>query len=266
VGVQVSLDDGTDSILNIMALNGGIENDISSGPPPNTTGPWPIKLGEPNWRQTRNVPAVLLAILDGPGVTSDSNQAITDFPSIIARTGTASGLSRDVIFKSFKDPVTGLDRDGFPVDAFHATLSGGSTTNANDYSLWWWHSAAPALSLLAREGDPAPGGGSWKSFTSLTTVPGRGPAFTASLAVNRSAITNANDAGLWAINSAGVLRKLFREGDVIEGKTLLSFSVLGVVDGSPGQRRAWSETGNPAFIWRGFFRDGSSAIIKTTVP
>jgi hypothetical protein len=266
VGVQVSLDDGTDSAFNIMAFNGDIENDISSGPPPSPTGPWAIKFGEPNWRQAQTVPAVLLAMLDGPGVTPASNQAIIDSPSIIARTGTATGLPRNSVFKTFKDPVTGLDQDDFPVDAFHATLSGGSTTTANDSSLWWWHGAAPALSLLAREGGSAPGGGTWKGFTSLTTLPARGPAFTASLAPDNSKITNTNDSGLWAINSAGVLRKLFREGDVIEGKTLLTFNVLGVVAGSPGQRRAWSETGNPAFIWRGFFSDGSSAIIKTTVP
>ena len=62
------------------------------------------------------------------------------------------------------------------------------------------------------------------------------------------------------------MKALFREGDVINGRTLSSFNVLGIVNGSPGQRRAWTESAEPALAWRAFFTDGSSAIVKTTVP
>jgi hypothetical protein len=265
VGAQVSLDDGSYAAFNIF-VDGGIENDLSTGPPPNPTGPWPIKFGIPDWRQNDTVPAALSVILEGPGVTSANNAAIMDYPDMIARKGSPTGLPDGSVFKEFKDPVTALDQDHFPVDAFPATLSGISTTGANDASLWWWHGGAPALSLLAREGSAAPGGGRWKSFISLTSIARRGPAFTATLAIDGAAITPANDKGLWAINSAGGLRRLVREGDVINGRTLLTFNVLGVVNGSAGQRRAWSESGDPALAWRAFFTDGTTAIVTTTVP
>jgi hypothetical protein len=265
VGVQVSFDDGTDSVFNI-DVNGGIENDLSTGQPLNPGGPVPTKFGIPNWRQTGSVPAVLLATLGGPGVTPFNNRAIVEYPSVIARKGSPTGLRDGSTFKAFKDPVTALDQDGFPVDAFPATLTGGTTTATNDTGLWWWHGAAPALSVLAREGGFAPGGGQWSSFNSVTTIEGRGPVFTATLAVDGSAITSENDDGVWAINSAGALRPLFREGDVIAGRTLSSFNVLGVVNGSPGQRRAWTESAEPTLVWRAFFTDATSAIVKTTVP
>jgi len=265
VGAQVSLDDGTDSVFNITS-SGDVENDLSTGPTPNPANPWPVAFGIPDWRQSQSVPAVLRVTLSGPSVTSGNDAAILDYPRMVARTGSPTGLPDGSTFKAFKDPVTALDQDNFPVDAFAATLMGGKVTGAKDASLWWWHGGAPALSLLAREGGMAPGGGRWKSFTSLTTIARRGPAFTATLSVDGSTITKANDQGLWAVNSAGALRRLVLEGDTIAGRTLRSFDVLGVVTGSPGQRRAWSGNGDPALIWLAFFTDGSSAIVKTTVP
>jgi hypothetical protein len=208
----------------------------------------------------------MLTTLAGPGVTSLNNRAIVDYPRFIARKGFPTGLTDGSLFKNLRDPVTAVDQDGFPLDAFIATLTGGSTTAVNDSGVFWWHGPAAELHIVAREGGPAPGGGRWASFNSLAAIEKRGPVFTATLALDGSAITTSNDDGLWAINSGGALKPLFREGDMIQQRKLSSFNVLGVVNGSPGQRRAFAEGGEPAVVWRGFFTDGSSAILKTTVP
>jgi hypothetical protein len=69
------------------------------------------------------------------------------------------------------------------------------------------------------------------------------------------------------MDSTGALRLVVREGDPINAKTLRSFTVLGSVEGSPGQRRAWT-TGDASarVIYRAFFTDGTSAIVSTAVP
>jgi hypothetical protein len=63
------------------------------------------------------------------------------------------------------------------------------------------------------------------------------------------------------------VRLVFREGDIVAGKVLRTFSILGVVPGSPGQRRAWREgTPVPVIAWRATFTDGSTAILTTALP
>jgi hypothetical protein len=65
-----------------------------------------------------------------------------------------------------------------------------------------------------------------------------------------------------------VLRLILREGqEIVPGKEIQHFDVLGAVAGSPGQRRAWT-TGDASarVIYRAQFTDGTSAILGTAVP
>jgi hypothetical protein len=91
--------------------------------------------------------------------------------------------------------------------------------------------------------------------------------FTAKLSSSGSRVTSANDQGLWAADSNGVLRLVTREGDQVTGKTLRTFKLLEAIPGSPGQRRSWT-TSDPAatLIYLASFTDGTSAIITTTIP
>ena len=73
-----------------------------------------------------------------------------------------------------------------------------------------------------------------------------------------------NDVGVWAMDSTGALRLLFREGDMIEGRQLKSFTVLKAVPGSPGVTHAFNDAGQVA--WRATFIDGTTAVMVTQVP
>jgi hypothetical protein len=174
----------------------------------------------------------------------------------VVQLGGATGIT-GVIFKALKDPVLAADSAAL---AFPATLAGTRVSPANDTSLWWKPDDG-ALTMLAREGEPAVGGGKWKSFASLA-IPGgnTGPMFLASL----SGVPTTRDIGVWAVDSAGALRVLFREGDTIAGKEVKSLTVLKAVGGSPGTTHAFN--GSAEIVWRAAFTDGTAAIMVTTVP
>jgi hypothetical protein len=158
--------------------------------------------------------------------------------------------------------------------AFAGTLSGQGVTAASDGALLTW-SAAGGLSLLAREGDAAPGAGG-VVFADL--APGRLPsvsddgsvAFIAAL--TGTGVTEANDVGIWRANATG-LRLVAREGDVIDldpgpGTDLVTISELRNFNSWPPD----PSSGYAAFdaqgglAWTAVFTDGRSAIFYTPVP
>ena len=175
--------------------------------------------------------------------------------------GQGATLLPGVTFKAFKDPVIAADSAAI---AFPATLAGTGVLPANDTSLWW-QPASGALTLLAREGTAAVGGGTWKGFASLALPGGAtGPIFVGSLVQGAGGIDATKDMGVWAVDSTGALRLLFREGDTIDGGVVKSFVLLKAVAGSPGASRAFNSAAE--ISWRATFTDGSSALMVTTVP
>ena len=111
--------------------------------------------------------------------------------------------------------------------------------------------------------DVAPGA-RWKAFVSLASVGGGvGPVFHARLGLGGE-ITEANDAGLWAVDAAGMLRSVIREGDEIAGKRVKSIQALNAVNGLPGATRAFNSS--QQMVWRAAFTDKTSAIVLTTLP
>ena len=102
-----------------------------------------------------------------------------------------------------------------------------------------------------------------KAFTNLAFPGGgRGPLFLATLKTG-GAIKATNDTGAWAVDSAGALRRLFCEGDTIDGQVLKSFTLLKPSVGSKGATHSFNANGTVA--WRAVFKNGA-AILKTVVP
>lgn len=98
------------------------------------------------------------AILTGAGVTNANNIGIWSTGSgtlaLVARTGDpAPGTGPGVIFNAFRllDPVI----DGAGRTAFRAFVTGAGVTGDNDEGIW--AQRADGLTLIAREGSPAPG-------------------------------------------------------------------------------------------------------------
>ena len=73
-----------------------------------------------------------------------------------------------------------------------------------------------------------------------------------------------NVLGIWAVDSAGSLRVVIREGDIVEGKKLRSFVALSATPGSLGVTRSFNNRAK--LIYRATFTDGASAVVETTIP
>ena len=126
-----------------------------------SVGPAGIFLGDTGTHEARPVSGVRIgAEIDGTGLT----------------------------YKTLKDPV--VSRFGCTI-AFGATVAGSGVIPANNAVLMAGIVDGPPPSILAREGELAPGanGGVWKTFTSLAAPCGfTGPIFTAQL-INKTVVS-----------------------------------------------------------------------------
>ncbi len=165
-------------------------------------------------------------------------------------------------FKSFLDPVLAQGSESI---AFQASFKGKGIGSTADAAIFY-RPAGGGLNMVARESATPPGGASalrWKNFVSLALPDGNtGPLFHATL--SGSGVNAGNDAGVWAMDSDGDIRLLFREGDIIDGKKLKSFTVLNAIPGSRGVTRSFNAVAEVA--WRATFADRTTAVVVTSVP
>ena len=65
----------------------------------------------------------------------------------------------------------------------------------------------------------------------------------------------------------GDLRIVLRGGDIVNGKELRAFDILGTVRGSAGQQRAWAQGDEtPTLIYRAHFVDGTQSVVTIALP
>lgn len=200
------------------------------------------------------------------GVTAADARAVffgsaLAFDPVAREAKPAADLS-GVVFKSFLDPALAPGTDSL---AFPAKLKGPGVKGTNDAALFY-RPEGGALRSIAREGDLPPGtpvGTKWKSFVSLALPAGDiGPVFHATM--SGSGVKTSNDAGVWAVDTTGQLRLLFREGITIDGQMVKTFAVLNAVRGSSGVTRAFNNTS--LVVWRADFANHTSAIVVSSVP
>jgi hypothetical protein len=189
------------------------------------------------------------------------------YDELAAVTGNAGpGL----IFAGLKDAAVAQDGSGV---TFPATIAGVGIKGASTETIWW-KPAGAALSMLvqggaagnlAREQVPDVAGGEWAGFGSLAiATDGLGPIFEGTLLVGRGGVTQQGAKGVWGVASTGILRKFFRAGDVVGGKTVGSFTCLTAVPGSGGVPRWANDQGQ--VVWLAKFTDGTSGIVVTQAP
>jgi hypothetical protein len=168
-------------------------------------------------------------------------------------------------FKKFADPIAGANGS----TAFSATVAGNGVPAANRSGLWF-AAGDNVVKMLARAGDPAPGGGLWESFQSLVLPDGpkSGPLFTASLATGVDAVTSLDNHGLWGVDSAGTLRLLLRTGQALlvngADRTVQSFVALESTFGPVGASTGFDDAGRVMAI--ATFTDGSQALVQIALP
>jgi len=196
--------------------------------------------------------AGLAAILAGPPAALNT----------LAITGQAApGFPNGMNFRSFQDPLHGRST------VFLARVQGSGISRSTDTALYI--KRLNGVELLARAGTDAADvnlGARWRAFESVALGPeATGPIVFATLLPDKSGVDQKNNVGLWGTDSAGSLRKLLRQREVIGGRTVRSFSCLKAVNGSPGVSRSFNASGN-VVVSRALFTDGSTGIVRTEVP
>lgn len=272
-GVVMALVTFTDKTRAIVSAEvGGVVGIVSSVEAtgtlggPNLPGAFFASFGFPatNDRETYTFAASLRVGAGGVGKT-DARGIFVSEPdgsfSRLAGISQPSGILGSA-FSVLSDPILSAD-DGV---AFLATLKGGTIAKTAASTLWWKPSDG-ALRLLAQGGADAADvpGAKWAAFTNLgITGGGRGPVFAATLLSGQGGVTKSNDTGVWACDFLGQPRLIFREGDVINGKTLTGFNLLRSTRGTVSITRSLND--NLRIAWLATFSDKSTALIVSEIP
>ena len=217
--------------------------------------------------------AFLAALRDNAGgVTDDNNWGIWSEGSgtlaLVAREGSqAPGAPQGANFNSLGSPLL----SGSGRTAFYGSLktTGGGVTADNDTGIW--SEGSGALALVAREGSQAPGtpvGTNFSAFGGMALNGSGRVAFYGHLQTTGGGVTAANDNGIWAEDSRGVLRLVAREGNAIEiapgdFRTLSLIRFAGTSGGQDGRGVTFNDDFTLAFY--AYFTDGSGGVFTATL-
>ncbi|MFG0326129.1 MAG: choice-of-anchor tandem repeat NxxGxxAF-containing protein [Phycisphaerales bacterium JB037] len=218
-----------------------------------------------------------IGTMEGPHITPDSDRGVMAGPlgnfSLRAREGQpAPGTPDGVSLRLFRDG-TG-DPDVLNVNAsghvaFIDRLEGPGVNSSNATGIWT--DLAGSLSLVAREGDPAPGtergtiiSTIYINFVEYTlAINDRGQGiFGAGVENPNSQIVNART--LWWFDATGNFRVLLRDGDVIDTNPDPASTTLRTIGLLNPNGASLNEQGQVAV--RVFFTDGTDAILIAQIP
>ena len=157
-------------------------------------------------------------------------------------------------FSAFNDPLISNGAVAFP--AKEKDGAGVQTLSL------WWKPATGSLTEIANMNSEPPSatGSTYKAFNALAIADA--PLYYAQ--IQGGTVTADTDFALFAVNTGGSVSKIVREGDVVSGKTIKSFTVLSIVGGSAGVTHSFNANRQVAYSAK--FTDGTSGIIITTIP
>ena len=177
----------------------------------------------------------------------------------VARVGTPAPGGGN--FNGFDEPLL----NGAGQVAFEGFLTGSTSTRGI------FAGTPGALAAVARNGDPAPGGGNYSDFPFLLLNGAGQVAFRSRL--TGLGVTAANDAALFA-GLPGAVMQIVREGDLIDVDPGLGVSLRMVDDsgissltdsgGQDGRQMSFNDNGLLVYTLR--FTDGSSGVFTSVVP
>ncbi|MEM1110199.1 MAG: choice-of-anchor tandem repeat NxxGxxAF-containing protein [Planctomycetota bacterium] len=219
--------------------------------------------------------------LAGAGVdtSNDSGIWVTDAvsgtPGLVAREGDAApgvgpGVSPGVSFSGFFNPVL----NGAGQAAFLGFLGGTGVDGTNDSGIWVTDAVTGTPSLIAREGDAAPGTDPGVSFSAFSNVILNGAGQTLIVAdIVGTGVDPINETGIWATDLEGILRLVIRTGDLFDVdddpmvedmRQVVFASIFADTGNEDGRRSSFNDNGQLAF--KATFTDGSEGIFVTTIP
>ena len=211
--------------------------------------------------------------MTGLGVTAANNNGIwADRGSsrlLIARTDAPAPGVAGGMFAALSDPVYNkADRV-----AFRGVLKTGvaGIVAANSVGIWANTNTAGTLALVARSQSQAPmcpAGARFNAFRQLVLPETGGVVFLADLLTGSGGVTGANNVGIWAVDSTGVLRLIARTGGgaSVNGvaKTISALAVFSSTPETGGQTRAFSSSRH--LVYKASFTDGTLEVVETVVP
>ena len=184
--------------------------------------------------------------------------------ALMVRTGTPAPGIASGIFATLSDPVFN-NNDGI---AFYGTVKTGTggivTANAGGI----WAITSGTVNLVARAQSQAPGCAVGVTFTTFSqfVLPDQGGVVV--LANLGGGAVTANNQGIWAVDTNGVLQLIVRKGDTqqINGasKVVSSLLIFAKTTASIGQSRSFNGPGD--LMFKATFTDGSQAIEKVVFP
>lgn len=221
------------------------------------------------------------------GINSANNSGIwaddiNGVRQLVVRTGTASvapGTTR-AVFSTLSDPVYNNNE----VVAFRGALKtgvGDAVLTPYNTTTGIWSNDGGTLHLVARMGTQAPDCPAGARFGSVVqfALADQGGAsnqggviLLANLILSSGGVTAANAQGVWAVDTAGALHLVIRNGDIqnVNGvsRTVTGISFL-ASPASPayagGQTRSFDQTTGD-MLFRLTYKDGSSSVIKVVFP
>lgn len=186
--------------------------------------------------------------------------------SLIVRRGDAAP-GTDGVFNGLHSSMFALTNSG--VSIFQSSISGGTVDSTNDTGMWM--GTAGSLSLIAREGDYAPGTAgavlaSWMGSSFATNNAGQ-VVFNADL-LGGDTVGGVNSTGMFGYTPGYGLTMITRTGDQFEVspgvfKTIVQFNVQSGDNGG-GSSQSLNDNGQIAISLS--FSDGSNAIVLSVVP
>jgi hypothetical protein len=219
-------------------------------------------LGNPAINNLRNIAFQSTMAFTGANASNNSGIWVTKNGSLVLAVRAGTAAPGGGVFSKFGDPQ--LNNDGRI--AFTATLQTGvqGVTAATANGIWQI-SPEGVLSLVARTGSAAPGtsGALFSAFNTLVLPDTKGPVFTATLTNNGTAVTAANNSGLWATNNSGAVVLVARKA-AQPTPTLSSFSIFNAEAGRNGQTRHFGNNGN--LLLTAQFGTGPVGFYKVSYP
>ncbi len=207
-------------------------------------------------------------VLTGTGVNSSNDTGIWSEGrgnglELVARKGNEAPDSDGTVFDRLTPPVL----NNLGQTAFLGSLTGDGVDFLNDTGLWSQQGDDNELSLVAREGSPAPGtGGALFGSLSDPVLNSNGQvAFFDSL--RGPGVDARNDSSIWAQDLAGNLKLIARDGDLLDVsddpaisdfRTVRSLSFIVGSGNDDGRASGFNDLGQLAFS--ASFTDGSQGI------
>ena len=283
INVRVAFDDGTQAILQFYANDPGYFVMLKTGD--TVTGsignePTFKKFGVPGFFAGSGGYTFLASLKTGVGgITSANDTAIFDTETgfspgypVVSESDLAVGAGANYFYR-FKDPTTSSENIAFLGSLKKNALTG--VDSNNDYGLWKGFTGGSfnPLTLVAREGSEGFGiaGSAIKSFVSqaLPDLNG-GPLYTAKLVIGTGGITSADAFALWANQGTDADRTflLAQQGHPLVASAtsygVRTVTILKSVSGSPGQPRAYNETGGVTY--KAKLDTGLEGIFRVQLP